>query len=100
MSFIIKDGSILVKYNEIWNKIKEALDIKLHSMPVYDETYIKAKVRKFNDIIKTNSWSHKIPKESVHRNCISCITIDSVMGMQKKQKNKKQFISLFRRMQV
>ena len=69
-------------------------------MPVYDETYIKAKVRKFNDIIKTNSWSHKIPKESVHCNCISCITIDSVMGMQKKQKNKKQFISLFRRMQV
>ena len=25
-------------------------------MPVYDERYIKAKVRKFNDIIKTIFW--------------------------------------------
>ena len=59
-------------------------------MPVYDETYIKAKVTKFNDIIKTNSWSDKIPKEAVHHNCISCITIDSVMRMQKKKKKKKK----------
>ena len=31
-------------------------------MPVYDEKYIKAKVREFNGVIKTN----QIPKESVH----------------------------------
>ena len=27
MSFIMKDNSILVKYNEIWNKIKKTLGI-------------------------------------------------------------------------
>ena len=37
MSFIIKDDSVLDKYNEIWDKIKETLNIKFHSMPVYDE---------------------------------------------------------------
>ena len=44
MSFFIKNDDVKEKYNEIWNKIKEKLKIEFHSMPVYDETYIKAKV--------------------------------------------------------
>ena len=54
MSFVIKDDGVLDKYNEIWDKIKEKLNIKFHSMPVYDEKCIKAKVREFNVAIKTN----------------------------------------------
>ena len=53
-------------------------------MPVYDEKYIKAKVREFNGAIKTNFLGDKIPKESMHYTCIACITIDSVMRMEKK----------------
>ena len=45
MSFIIKDDSVLVKYNEIWKKIRKALSIQLHGMSVYDEKYTRAKVR-------------------------------------------------------
>ena len=56
MSFVIKDDDVLDKYNEIWDKIKETLSIKFHSMPVYDEKYIKAKVREFNGVIKTNNF--------------------------------------------
>ena len=84
MSFVIKDDYVLDKYNEIWDKIKEKLNIKFHSMPVYDEKYIKAKVREFNGAIKTNFLGDKIPKESMHYTCIACITIDSVMRMEKK----------------
>ena len=47
MSFMVKDVSVLNKYNEIWNNIKEKLSIKFHCMPVYDETYTKAKVPYF-----------------------------------------------------
>ena len=54
MSFVIKDDGVLDKYNEIWDKIKEKLNIKFHSMPVYDEKCIKAEVREFNVAIKTN----------------------------------------------
>ena len=79
MSFIVKDDMHLNKYNEIWNKIKETLSIKFHSMPVYDEKYIKAKVREFNGVIKTNFLGNKIPKESMHYTCIACLTIDSVI---------------------
>ena len=37
MSFMMEGDSVLTKYNEIWNKIKKTLNIKFHSMPVYDE---------------------------------------------------------------
>ena len=84
MSFIIKDDSVLVKYNEIWNEMKKTLNTKFHSMPVYDEKYIKAKVREFNGVIKTNFLGDEIPKENVHYACIACITIDSVMKIEKK----------------
>ena len=84
MSFVIKDHSVLDKYNEIWKKIKNTLNINFHSMPVYDETYIKAKVRKFGDVIKANFLGDEVPKENVHYACIACITIDSVMRLEKK----------------
>ena len=76
---MIKDDNVLNKYNKIWNKIKEKLSIKFHSMPLYEETYIKVKVREFDSKIKTNFLGDEIPKESMHYACIACITIDSVI---------------------
>ena len=32
--FAIENDSVLKKYNEIWDKIKKALNIKFHKMPV------------------------------------------------------------------
>ena len=40
MSFMIEDD-----INEIWNKIKNTLKIKLHSVHVYDDKYIKVTVK-------------------------------------------------------
>ena len=37
MSFMVKNDDVLDKYEEIWDKIKETLNIKFQSMPVYDE---------------------------------------------------------------
>ena len=50
---MIKDDNVLNKYNKTWAKIKEKLNIKFHSMPVYDETSIKAIIREFDSKIKT-----------------------------------------------
>ena len=79
LSFIIKDDMCLNKY-----KIKEKLKIKFHSTPVYDEQYIKAEVRELNGVIKTNFLGDEVLKENEHYTCIACITIDSVMRMEKK----------------
>ena len=53
-------------------------------MPVYDEKYIKAKVKEFNGVVKTNFLGDEIPKENMHYTCIACITIDSLMTMEKR----------------
>ena len=64
MSFKIEDGSVYLKYNEIWNKIKELLGgVKFHSEPIYDDSYIKTKVKTFSEMIKTLFHGNEIPKE-------------------------------------
>ena len=37
MSFMAKNGDVLDKYNKIWDKTKNKLNIKFHSASVYDE---------------------------------------------------------------
>ena len=81
---MIKDVNILDKYNEIWDKIKEKLNNKFHSKPVYDQIHLKAKVRRFDGKIKANVLGNKIPKENLHYTCIACITVDSVMKVDNK----------------
>ena len=83
-SFLIKDDNVLNKYNKIWNVIKNKLNIKFHSKPVYNQKYLKVKVKEFDGVIKTNFLGNEVPKENMHYTCIACITIDSVMKMDKK----------------
>ena len=71
-SFAIKNDNVLDKCNEIWDKIKEALTIKFHSIPVYNEKYIKAKVGEFNGVIKTNLLGDKMPKKK-HKFSLYCL---------------------------
>ena len=53
MFFKIENESVYLEYNEIWNKIKKALNIRFHSQPTYDEKHIKTKVNAFNGVINT-----------------------------------------------
>ena len=84
MSLMVKNDNVLDKYNEIWDKIKEKLNIKFHSTPVYDKKYIKAKVREFEGVIKRNILDDEVPKENIYYTCIARISIDSAMRMEKK----------------
>ena len=43
MSFSIKDEKVWEKYKQIWNVIKNRLQIKFHSEPVYEYKYLKLK---------------------------------------------------------
>ena len=83
MSFLIKDDEVWDKYNKIWDVIKDKLGINFHSEPVYEYRYLKAKVREFDVVIKTNFLGNDIPKENMHYTCIACITIDSVLRIDK-----------------
>ena len=72
------------KYENIWDLIKNKLGIKFPSEPIYERKYLKAKVREFDGVIKTNFLGNDMPKENMHYTCIAFITINSVMQTDKK----------------
>ena len=63
MSFLIKDDEVWEKDKQIWDVIQNKLGIKFHSKPTYEQKYLKAKVRKFDGVIKTNFWGNDTPKK-------------------------------------
>ena len=81
--FLIKDEEVGEQYKQIWDVFKNKLKIKFHSEPVYEYKYLKTKVREYDGAIK-KVLGKDIPKENMHYTCIACITIDSVMKMDKK----------------
>ena len=53
-------------------------------MNLFEYKYLKANIREFNGVIKTNFLNNSMPKENIHYSCIACITIDSVINFNKK----------------
>ena len=64
--------------NEIWEKVKNSIKKEFDSKPVYNEKYVKAKIKSYNGKIKTNFYNNKIPREGSQFICLSVILIDSV----------------------
>ena len=63
MSFLTKDDEVWEKYAEIWDMIKNKLSIKFHRKPIYDQNYLRAKVREFDGVIKINFLGNDTPKK-------------------------------------
>ena len=49
MSFCINDEKLLEKYKTIWTKTEDLRNIELNALPVYDDRYIKTKIRTYGD---------------------------------------------------
>ena len=84
MSFLIKNDEVWEKYEDIRDVIKNKLGIKFHSEPICERKYLKAKIIEFDGDTKTNFLGNGLPKENMYYTCIACITIDSVIKMNKK----------------
>ena len=84
MSFRIEDDDIFVKYNNIWNKIKDLLGgIKLSGDVIYNDKYIKTKVK--NNKFLSQFLVIILPqKEQIEYICIPYITNDSMLRTEKK----------------
>ena len=54
MSFLIKNNKLLKKYTEICEKVKSNLKKEFDSELVYNEKYVKAKIKFLNGKISTN----------------------------------------------
>ena len=57
ISFLIKDDELLEKYNEIQKKVKNSLKEELDSKPIYNEKYLKAKIKSYYGKINPNNFS-------------------------------------------
>ena len=54
LPFLIKEDKLLEKYNEIWEKVQNIIKKEFVSEPVYNEKYLKAKIKSYNKKINTN----------------------------------------------
>ena len=86
MSFKAGDNKLLKKYNKIWEKISNLLNIEFDSEPVYGDgdKYTKTKIKMCEDRVNTNFQSKKVSKENALCKCLSLIMLDSVIRVNKK----------------
>ena len=73
-----KNDELLEKNSEIWEKVKNSIKKEFDSKPVYNEKYLKAKIKSFNGKINTNFRNNKILRDGSQFICLSVISIDSV----------------------
>ena len=66
MAFLIKEDEVWEKYEQIQDVIKNKIGIKFHSESIYEQKYLKAKVREFDGAIKTNLLGNDMPKENMY----------------------------------
>ena len=51
------------KYISSLIKVENGLKKELDNEPVYNEKYLKAKIKSYNEKMNTNFYNNKIPKE-------------------------------------
>ena len=74
----VSGKKILEKYSGIWNKIKNLIKKEVNSEPVYNDKYIKTKIKSYNDRVYTNFQHNKIPKDNEYCVCLSVILLDFI----------------------
>ena len=86
MSFKVSDNKLLQKYNKIWGKVSNLMNIEFGGEPVYGDgdKYIKTKIKMYEDRVNTNFQSKTVPKENASYKCLSLIMLDFVIRLNKK----------------
>ena len=79
MSFRINDEKLLEKYRAICAKIEDLKNIKLNALPVYDDRYIKTKIRTYGDKVYTNVRGLSMLEDDIECEPFTVISIDSLL---------------------
>ena len=75
MSFRIDDKKLLEINYAIWTKIADLKNIELNVLPVYDDKYIKTKIRTHGDKVYTNSRGLNVPENDIDCSSFTVISI-------------------------
>ena len=79
MSFHIDDEKLFEKHKTIWAKTEDIKNIKFNALPVYDNRYIKTKIRKYYDKVYTNFHGLNVPEDDAEGGSFTVISIDSLL---------------------
>ena len=69
---------MLEKYNKIWEKVSNTIKKGFDSELVYNEEYLRNKIKSYEGKISTHFHGNKIPKEVSQCICFSAILIDNI----------------------
>ena len=94
MSFHIDDEKLLEKYKDLWTKVEDLKNIELDALPVYDDRYIKTKIRTYGDKVYTNFYDLNVLEDDIKCKSFTDISIDSLLVYQQKMLS----ASIFRRL--
>ena len=86
MSLSINNEKLLEKHEAIWTKIEDIKNIELDVLPVYDNKYIKTKIRTYGDKVYTYFRDLNVPEDE----SFTAISIDSLLVY-----NKKYYLQVF-----
>ena len=77
MPLRLDDDKVLEKYKIIWVKIEDLKNIELDALQVYNDRYIKTKIRTYGGKVYNNFGCFNVP-EDVECRCRMCFTITSI----------------------
>ena len=86
MSFKISDNKLLKKYTKIWKKVKNILNIKFDSEPVYgdNDQYIKTKIKPHDKNGNTTFQGKNVHIKNASCKCLSLIMLYFVVKVKEK----------------
>ena len=78
MYSMIEDDDLLEKYNTIWDKVSADIKKEFNCKPVYNEMFLKTKIRSFDDEVP-DFYKKEIPKVDSSHTCLAVISLDSAL---------------------
>ena len=78
INLLVNNKKIFKKHSDICNKIKSLIKKEFNSEPVYNDKYIKTKIKIYNDRVYTNCQHNKMPKDNEYCAGLSVILLDSI----------------------
>ena len=75
MSLKVSENKLLKKYNKIWERTDNLLNIEFDSEPVSGDVdkYIQIKIKMYGHRVNTNFQGKKVPKENASYKCMPLI---------------------------
>ena len=84
MSVLINDEKLKEKYKTIWTKIEDLKNIELNALPVYDDRYIKTKIRTYGDKVYTSFGGLNVPEDDIKCKSFTVVSIGSLLVYENK----------------